>query len=243
MRSVAVCPKCIEEQAKQGIEPRPKPLLGQLDDRGYINVECEQGHTGVVIYDARRYDVLTESAARAFVDGYTNEVVAIMAAALERAYEFYIRVSCTAKSLLPETLDLVWKGVAAQSERQYGAFQFLYALDHGQAFRLEQSITQTRNNIVHKGRIASESEALEFAEGVYAVIRSLERAIEIKFPEHAAAEAAREVSMQQSLVPEGTPHVTLKKHTVRYDKAKKEVTGVAEKFLDLAGAVVQARST
>jgi hypothetical protein len=242
MRSVAVCPKCIEEQAQKGMEPRPAPLVGELDDCGYIKVRCELGHEGIVIYNARRYNVLAESAARAFVDGYTNEVVAVMAAALERSYEFYIRVSCAAKSMAPELIEHAWKGVAAQSERQYGAFQFLYSLDHASAFRLDDSVTKTGNNVVHKGRIASESEALRFAENVYAVIRGLERTIEDKFSKYAADEAAREVAMQQSLVPDGTPYVTLKKQTVRYDKAKKEVTGVVEKFVDLAGAVVQSRS-
>ena len=242
MRSVAVCPKCIEEQATQGVEPRPAPLDGELDDCGYIKVRCAEGHEGIVIYDARRYNILAESAARAFVDGYTNEVVAVMAAALERAYEFYIRVSCAAKSMTPEMVDRVWKGVAAQSERQYGAFQFLYALDDGSAFSLDPSVTQTRNNVIHRGRIASEAEALRFADAVYTIIRALERTIESKFSQYATAEAAREVATQQSLVPAGTPYVTLTKHTVRYDKTKKEVTGVVEEFLDLAGAVVQSRS-
>ena len=242
MRSIAVCPSCIEEQVKKGVKPAPKPLTGELDDRGFINVECDQGHRGVVIYDARRYDVLAQSAARAFVDGYTNEVIAVMAAALERAYEFYIRVSCRAKSLPAPAIELAWKGVVAQSERQFGAFQFLYLIDRGEAFKLEQSITRTRNNVVHRGKIASEAEALEFAEKAYEVIRLLERSIEEKFPGYAAEEASREVEAQKAAVPAGTPQVTLKKETVRYDKVKKEVTGAVEKFIDLTDAIVNSRS-
>lgn len=242
MRSIAACPVCIEAQANSGVQPAFNPLSGELDDCGYIHVNCDQGHYGIVIYDARRYEVLMQSAAKAFVDGYTNEVVAVMSAALERTYEFYLRVSCREKGIPRDVVENAWKGVSAQSERQFGAFQFLYLIDHGQPFKLDKSITETRNSIIHKGRIARESEAVSFAENVFKHIRAIENSIQSKFSQHAADESAYEVEAQKALVPEGVTSITLKKHTVRVDTSKNEVIGVADCFLDMAGAVVQSRS-
>ena len=242
MRTVATCPVCIEAQAKSGAKPAFNPIFGELDDSGYIHVNCDQGHYGVVIYDARRYEVLIESAAKAYVDGYTNEVVAVMSAALERTYEFYIRVSCRAKGISDDALESAWKGVSPQSERQFGAFQFLYLIDHGQPFKLDKTITETRNSIIHKGRIARESEAVSFAENVFKHVRAIEDSIRSKFSRYADEESSHEVEAQKALVPKGVASITLKKHTVRVDTTKNEVIGVADCFLDMAGAVVQSRS-
>lgn len=242
MRSIAVCPVCLEAQVAQGVQVAPKPISGEVDDCGYIHVNCDEKHYGIVVYDARRYQVLIQSAARAYVDGYTNEVVAVMSAALERTYEFYIRVSCRAKCIAIETIELAWKGISSQSERQFGAFQFLYLIDQGSPFKLDSSITETRNNIIHKGRIARESEAVDFAEKVFKRICDIEKAIQDSFAKEATEEAAHEVEQQVSRVPDGITHVKLKKTTVRLDATKNEVVGLADCFLDIAGAIVQSRS-
>jgi hypothetical protein len=118
----------------------------------------------------------------------------------------------------------------------------LYLIDHGQSFKLDKAITETRNNIIHKGRIARESEALSFAENVFKHIRAIENSIKSKFSQYADDESTHEVATQKALVPEGVVSVTLKKHTVRVDTTKNEVIGIADCFLDMAGAVVQSRS-
>gem|GEM_PF-2264797 len=238
MRTIAACPVCIEAQAKPGFNP----LSGELDDCGYIHVNCDQGHYGIVIYDARRYEVLIQSAAKAYVNGYTNEVVAVMSAALERTYEFYIRVSCRAKGISCDTLESAWKGISSQSERQFGAFQFLYLIDNEKPFKLDKTITETRNNIIHKGRIARESEALRFAENVFKHVRAIESSIKSKLSQYADEESTHEVETQKALVPIGVASITLKSHSVRVDKTKNEVIGMADCFLDMAGAIVQSRS-
>lgn len=239
MKAVAMCPTCLVEG---GPSARPPPLSGELDDAGYIHVRCDKGHDGIVVYDARRYEVLIKSAARAYVDGYTNEVVAVMSAALERSYEFYIRVSCRAKGVEPDAVDKAWKNISSQSERQFGAFQFLFLIDQGEVFKLDPTITETRNGVVHKGRIAREAEATDFAEKVYSVIRKLESIVREKFPGHAKSEATREVARQVELIPPDVPHVTMKVTTVIVNKEKNEVMGTADRFLDHAGAVLQSRS-
>jgi hypothetical protein len=244
MRALAVCPSCIEENVRNGasgVAAIPAPVAGEMDDHGYIHVTCPKGHVGIVTFDSRRHQVLMESAACAFLDGYTNEVVAVMATALERAYEFYLRVSCKAKSIASATFEAAWKPMASQSERQFGAFQILYLLDHGVAFCLDPKIPDIRNKVVHKGRIAREQEALEFAEQVYTHIREIEASIEAKFPEEAKQVAVEDIERQKAAVPKGTPYVGLKKDTVVYDKTKKVVTGKARKFIDFVASIHQSR--
>lgn len=242
MKAIAACPACMQAQVTSGIQPTFKPISGELDDLGYIHVNCDLGHHSIVIYDARRYEVLMQSAAQAFVDGYTNEVVAVMAAALERAYEFYIRVSCRAKRISPDNIDAAWKTVASQSERQFGAFQFLYLIDHGKAFKLDKTITEVRNSIIHKGRIAREKEALNFSENIFKHIRMIEDSIHSKFSQYASEQGTHEIEIQKALVPEGVASIILKNQTVRFDPSKGKVIGIAASFSDLTNAVLQRRS-
>lgn len=241
MKTIAACPDCIQEASKDGKQPKFNPIAGELDDNGIIHVTCDRGHSGVVLYNARRYEVLVRSAARAALDGYTNEVVAVMSSALERIYEFYIRVSSRAKGTPQETVEAAWKNVAAQSERQFGAFQFLYMLDQSHPFKLEPRITETRNKVVHRGKIVREAEALEFAESVYSVIQHLQTELQSKFPQFVAEEVEREMKVQLSQVPEGVNHITLSTATVNVDKSKNEVTGVVTKFIELVAAIHQSR--
>ena len=241
MKAIAACPKCMLDQTIEGKQPNFNPIAGELDDSGIIHVNCDSGHYGVVLYNARRYEVLVKSAARAFLDGYTNEVVAVMSSALERAYEFYIRVSCRAKGITEEVLDAAWKGVSSQSERQHGAFQFLYLLDQKNPFKIEQTITETRNKVVHRGKIVRESEALDYADKVYAVIKHLETILQSKFPAFVKEEAEREIKAQEDSIPAGVEHLRLSTTTVNVDRSRNEVTGAVTKFIEHVGAIHQAR--
>jgi len=241
MKAIAACPQCILEQSQDGKQPHFNPIAGELDDSGIIHVNCDKGHYGVVLYNARRYEVLVKSAARAFLDGYTNEVVAVMSSALERAYEFYIRVSCRDKAISQDSLETAWKNVSSQSERQFGAFQFLYLLDQKQPFKMDPVITETRNKVVHRGKIVRESEALEFAEKVYATIKHLEATLQENFPNFVSEEASREVKDQEARVPHGVVHITLSTTTVNVDTTKNEVTGVVIKFIEHVAAIHYAR--
>jgi hypothetical protein len=241
MKVIAACPKCILDQSKEGKEPRFNPVVGELDDNGNVHVTCEHKHYGIVIYNARRYDVLMRSAARAFLDGYTNEVVAVMSSALERAYELYIRVSCSAKGIKANKIEEAWKGVAAQSERQFGAFQFLYLIDHEQPFLLSTAVTEIRNKVIHRGKIVRESEALDFSEKVFEIIHNLENTLQSKFPSFFSEEADREVKMQEAKIPAGVEFLKLSMTTAKVDTTKNEVTGVATKFIEHVASIHHSR--
>lgn len=63
-----------------------------------------------------------------------------------------------------------WNNVASQCERQYGAYILIHALCEKSAPPLlRQSIT-FRNDVVHKGEIPSEEQALRFGQETFDVI-------------------------------------------------------------------------
>jgi hypothetical protein len=112
-----------------------------------------------VIFNARRHEVLLRSGGKALLAGFANEAMISLAAALERAYEFYIRVVCRQRKIGDEQIGAAWKEIGHLSERQLGAFGFLYLLENGEPLLLNKKITEIRNHIVHQGRIATEIEA------------------------------------------------------------------------------------
>lgn len=233
MRVFASCPHCVYESLKAGVKSPTHFLFGEIDDNGLIHTRCDRGHGGVVILDAPRYEILIESAARAFLDGYTNETVAVLATALERAYEFHLRVLFRAKGVTPELFAAGWKELANSSERQFGAFHMLHLFAEGELIPLDKRIPEIRNKVVHRGHIVREKEALEFAELVFSRIRSMEKELESKYKEASVAEAKYQVSQQQLLTAEKDDALVVKKMIVMVDPETNEVIGVPEKFIDV----------
>lgn len=241
MKVIAACPTCIHEQSKNGKQPRFNLIAGELDDNGSIHVKCQHEHYGIVVYNERRYSVLVKSAARAFLDGYTNEVVAVMSSALERVYEFYIRVSCAAKGTSPQAFEAAWRVVASQSERQLGALQFLHLLDHGHHLSVDPVIPQTRNKVVHQGHIIREASALDYAERVFAIVDALDSSMKSMFPLQYKDEAEREVRVQQEAIPQGVEYVTLSMTTVSVDTNTNIATRTVNKFIEHVLAIHNSR--
>src|SRR5213594_2628418 len=103
----------------------------ELRDDAYYDFECGRGHRRSIVLTEPKFAVLFESGAMALLDGYTREAVSSFAASLERFHEYWIRAVLLAGGTPPETLDACWNLVAAQSERQYGAFCLLYQREYG----------------------------------------------------------------------------------------------------------------
>jgi hypothetical protein len=218
------CSACLEGR------PATDPFLlvqGELDDKGIVQIECLKGHRSAVIFNARRYEILLRSGAKAPLQGFASESIFSMHAALERAYEFFIRVTCRHHKISPERIDAAWKGLAKQSERQLGAFSLLYLLEMGEPLPLPEAITKMRNDVVHKGHIATEVEARKFGEMVFRRIREIEQAL-ASLPEAARAETEHELEEQQRSIPAGLEHGVFEVHSVQHQDGV--VTGPSSTF-------------
>ena len=72
-------------QRGETADPPSFQLPGEMLDSGAVFVTCPRGHESAVVYNHHRYEVLFTSGTAALEDGYANEAVSTMAAALERA--------------------------------------------------------------------------------------------------------------------------------------------------------------
>lgn len=171
MRIYIPCTACLLEAAgtgdATGMYFRAYPV--PFNDSGVYRTRCDRGHAETtLVTEPAPFELLAETATQALVDGYFRDAVTSFAAALERFREFYIRVIAITRKIDQAHFDQTWKKVAAQSERQYGWYSGLYLAETGSAPPpMSRWYDDTRNDIVHKGRIPTEADAIRFGQSVF----------------------------------------------------------------------------
>ncbi len=176
---------------------------------------CPKGHRSITILQQQKFEVLFQIGAYAIADGYYREAVSSFASSLERLCEFFVRAVMLQEELKQETIDAAWKLVAAQSERQLGAFIFLYTTKFGRApTLLGDSSVKFRNDVVHKGKIPSRAEAIEYGQAVLDVMRPILRETQERFPEGVSKTVFRQLSQSRSAADEGLPVSTMSMSTI-----------------------------
>ncbi|MCG3817260.1 hypothetical protein I3256_15020 [Photobacterium damselae] len=152
----------------------------QLMDDGIHPVKCPKGHEFVVVFNGAKFEVLFDIAMNAIKDGYAREAVSSFASALERFYEFFIRYCAYYQETDGNEFEKVWKSVVNQSERQLGAYLFVYLSKYYSApTLLSQKKVTFRNKVIHKGYIPTLSEAIEFGEAVHRSIMNVIAKLEV----------------------------------------------------------------
>lgn len=173
MRIHTACMVC----AFAEIEANPaKPRLGlyhlELRDDGLYSFTCEKGHKNITALQQQRFEVLSELAVNAIVDGYYREAIASFASAMERFFEFYVRVIARARGVPSDIFDGAWKHVSKLSERQLGCYIFAGILEERcTPPLLSINNIQFRNDVIHRGLIPSREQAIKFGDAVLEVIR------------------------------------------------------------------------
>jgi hypothetical protein len=227
MRIQAPCAVCIENNP---------PILtvgsGVVSDSGLVHVTCPKGHQSAILFKERKYMLLLKSGSRALIDLHVRESVSSISVALERCYEFFIRSALHKYKLDSDVTEKTWKSMAKQSERQFGAFSILYALEAGKSFVLPSAIPPFRNRVIHEGYIPTTDEVLNFGRAVMATIRDIERLLEKLGNEHADFVQEQSIAIQTAEIPTGFAHATLDVTGVRVD-TNNTVVGVIETFDDV----------
>lgn len=168
MKLLMSCMACFQELG----HPTNECTTLEFRDDGRYEVCCSRGHKSVVILQQQKFEILFDIGANAILDGYYREAVSSFTSSLERFYEFCIKVLCKKRCIKTDVLSSVWKQVSNQSERQLGAFLFLWASEFGEVPQLLSSHNAGfRNNVIHKGKIPTKEEALEYGNTVLAIIR------------------------------------------------------------------------
>jgi hypothetical protein len=156
-----------------------EPTLLELTDDGAYVGACRRGHPFKFTIENLRYEVLYESGVMAMLCGFHREAVSSVATALERFFEFSIHVLLAHQGVNHDDSLSSWNEVATSSERQLGAFLFLYLAVLKKPFRVVEGrrpfrkMTEFRNTIIHKGGIPSCAQAEEYAQDIYEIVRSV----------------------------------------------------------------------
>jgi hypothetical protein len=82
--------QCLQEQGK----PSYIFNLAELQDNGLYYMKCEMGHETVTWLQQEKFETLFELAANAILDGYYRDAISSFSSAMERFYEFYLKVIC-----------------------------------------------------------------------------------------------------------------------------------------------------
>jgi hypothetical protein len=173
MKLLVSCMQCVEEQLT------PKGELGdfaivEIRDDGLYEFTCKNGHKTLHLLQQLKFEILLDIGAHAILDGYYREAVSSFTSCLEGFYEFYIKVIYFDRGINEETFESAWRLVSNQSERQLGAFIFLYTLQNGVPPKLLSRNNQKfRNEVIHKGKIPTKDEALQYGNAVLGVIRPI----------------------------------------------------------------------
>jgi hypothetical protein len=168
MRINISCPQCA--QAAGGFAVFH---LEEIREDGLYTGKCPQGHDLLVGTQTLRHEMLFEIALNAIVDGYRREAISSFAAAIERFFEFAIRVLARNQGVSAPVFAAAWKAVAAQSERQLGAFTFLYTVSFGEVPQLlTNRMVELRNDVIHRGKLPDQKQVLDFGAAAYDVIQT-----------------------------------------------------------------------
>jgi hypothetical protein len=182
--------------------------LGELTEAGAASGQCTRGHHLRVIVQAEHHVILFDSACLALLDGYYREAIGSFAASLERLCEFAIRVLCRHRGLETKVIDETWKLVAKQSERQYGAFAFLFAMHTGRAPERWKH-DELRNDVVHRGKLPTLEDAMTFGRACYERILDVTDELQRSAAKALEREEAEQMAHRARLLPPGTSITTI----------------------------------
>jgi hypothetical protein len=140
--------------------------IGEVEPDLIALCECPYGHKMVMKLGSHLCDTLYSSAVNAYIKECLSESVMSFAAALERAYEMFTKVTLNKEGVDYKEIELFWKELSRQSERQYGAFCTQFLKTHKHSWKANAKMIEFRNKVVHKGYIPSTAEVTEYAEYV-----------------------------------------------------------------------------
>ena len=114
-----------------------------------------------------------------------------------------------------DNLSAAWKYVSNQSERQLGAFVFLYVQEFGKSpILLNNTSTQFRNEVIHKGKIPTKAEALKYGQSVLDVMRPIIAEAKVKYPNGVQKTILQHIMRSRGNADDGTAVATMNIPTI-----------------------------
>ena len=167
MRINLICPTCAKAAGGVGTW-----FIDTIRADGLYTGKCPNGHDLLIGTQTLSHEMLFEIALNAIIDGYNREAVSSFTASMERYFEFAIRVFASKSGVNANLFTEAWRIVSNQSERQLGAYVFLYLTEFGMPPKLlGEKMTKLRNGVVHKVSLPERNDAIEFGNAVHEVIQ------------------------------------------------------------------------
>ncbi len=201
---------------------------------GFYEATCPNNHNIKYILQEQLFELLFDIGLHAIKDDYFREAVSSFAASLERFYEFYIKLIAYRNGKEEKEIELSWKAIKNQSERQMGAFIFTYLNENGKSPNvLDNRNVSFRNNVIHRGAIPTKELAVEFGQSVLDIVNPIIRDLKINSSKELAESVFRhqdEVRKKFGVTNSGIsiPTVISLSRAVGYDSSVQDALRVIE---------------
>lgn len=203
------------ECARNNEKPSPSFVSLYIRNDGLYEFTCPQGHQLVYALQEQKFEILFEIGANAIIDGYYREAVSSFSSSLERFYEFYVKVICLSRGIDEGQIQKAWKYISGQSERQLGAFTYMYLIETGQCPQISSTKEREfRNKVIHKGKIPEKEEAIEYGQKVLDLILKVLYELKHSHEKEIHKMVSKHLARIVSKAPKGTKTGTLSYNTI-----------------------------
>lgn len=164
MKISITCMKCAIDRSYLA---EPKYFYQEITEEGVFDFVCNNGHRSIVVLQQQKFEILSYMGVFSIEKEMYRDAISSFASCLERLYEFYFKVSARKSGVLPQEISATWKHMSSQSERQYGAFMATYLLLNQRPPNiLQRKQTELRNDVIHKGRLPTREQTIQFGQAV-----------------------------------------------------------------------------
>jgi hypothetical protein len=165
VKLVLHCPEC-------GIEAGQfvTDLIPQNHSR--YSISCPHGHAFPVEILNLHFEKLFETSIYSIVNGYYREAVGAFAASHEAFMRLFIEIVVSARETDKSSSQEAWKKIEKQSERQLGAYIYLYLTEfNSMPLLIPEKKIGLRNRVIHQGYFPGKEECLAYGRCILASIR------------------------------------------------------------------------
>lgn len=158
-------------------------FFNEVNNDGVYTNTCIQGHKSIQLVCSFKFQTLFEHGLYALLDGYYAESIFNISASLERFFEMSIKIFMLKNGIDVFDIEKHWSFISSQSERQKGAYYFLYLNEYKEVkinpekMKPERTLykflgkfdewSTFRNKVIHKGYIPTEDECFAYVECAY----------------------------------------------------------------------------
>ncbi|MBW7473353.1 hypothetical protein K0T92_01185 [Paenibacillus oenotherae] len=154
----------------------------EVNEEGVSKVVCRNGHEMTVVLQNFKFEILFELGLKALEEGYYREAVSSFAASVERFYECCIKIFINKSGLTDrKNYDNTWKLISNNSQRQMGAFYFLFLNEFNETpTQVKNNVENFRNKVIHQGIIPEYVEVYEYSKYLYGYLIEIIKKVKIR---------------------------------------------------------------